>query len=308
MSDRSILVVGGTGMIGSHIARRLADRGDRVSIMSRSPASADDPAAIAGIPRLVGDYSEGAEPRALEGFSDIVFAAGQDIRHIGVDVQDEAIWDRMQRVGVPAFAAGAKARGVKRFVQLGSYYHHLRPEFAETMPYVAARRDADARTRGLSDAGFAAMTLNPPSIVGTSGGRGLRGFARLIAWVRGELPTPPLSAPPGGTNYMSVRSLTQATLGALDRGAAGTAYLVGDENLTYQQYFQALATAAGSELVVDETDEDHPFQPDRFIVQGRGRVIAYEPDPAEVALLGYDRRDVARALSEIVHRVDAAAR
>ncbi|MFD4422949.1 NAD-dependent epimerase/dehydratase family protein [Agromyces sp. NPDC058484] len=303
---RRVLVAGGTGFIGSHVAERLAQRGDRVTVLSRGAARAEDLPAIGGMPRLVGDYTAGdLTPRDLEHFDAVVFAAGNDIRHVAADAEDDAFWRRVQRDGVPAFAEVAKRAGVGRFVQIGSYYHQLHPEWAETMPYVAARRDADEGARALTGDGFAAITLNPPSIVGTTPGRGLRRFARMIAWVRGELPEPELFAPTGGTNYMSVRSLSQAVAGALDAGEPGRAYLVGDVNLTYRDYFQLLAEAAGSARVIEERDEPHPFQPDRFIVQGRGNVIAYEPDAAEVALLGYDRADVRPALERIVKAADA---
>lgn len=300
-----VLVVGATGMIGSHVAADLAARGDAVTVMARRDPSDRDPRAVRGMPRLRGDYTDAeASPRALEGFDAIVFAAGNDIRHVPVDQEDDTFWERTQSVGVPRFAALAKAAGVERFVQIGSYYHQLHPEWAERIPYVAARRDADERTRALSDDGFAAMTLNPPSIVGADE-RGVRRFARMIAWTRGELDEPELFAPPGGTNYMSVRALSHAVQGALGSGEGGRAYLVGDRNLTYREYFQLLADAAGSTHVIEERDEEHPFQPDRFIVQGRGAVIAYTTDPAETAMLGYAQDDVERALVEIVTAADA---
>lgn len=300
-----VLVVGATGMIGSHVAADLADRGDRATVMARREPSDRDPRAVEGMPRIIGDYTTaGLEPRVLEGFDAIVFAAGNDIRHVPAEQEDAGFWERTQSVGVPRFAAVAKAAGVGRFVQIGSYYHQLHPEWADRIPYVAARRDADERTRALSGEGFAAITLNPPSIVGADE-RGVRRFARMIAWTRGELDEPDLFAPPGGTNYMSVRSLSQAVQGALDAGEPGRAYLVGDRNLTYREYFQLLADAAGSGRVIEERDQEHPFQPDRFIVQGRGAVIAYETDPAETALLGYAQDDVERALAEIVSAADA---
>ena len=300
-----VLVVGATGMIGSHVAADLAARGDTVTVMARREPSDRDPAAIAGMPRVQADYTDPhASPALLDGFDAVVFAAGNDIRHVPVEQEDVAFWERTQSAGVPRFAALAKAAGVGRFVQIGSYYHQLHPEWAQRIPYVAARRDADERTRALSDEGFAAITLNPPSIVGADE-RGVRRFARMVAWTRGELDEPALFAPPGGTNYLSVRSLSQAVRGALDAGEGGRAYLVGDANLTYRAYFQLLADAADSPHTIEERDQEHPFQPDRFIVQGRGAVIAYEPDPAETALLGYDRDDVPRALAEIVSAVDA---
>jgi dihydroflavonol-4-reductase len=300
MSER-ILVVGGTGMIGSHIAGRLAARGDEVSVMSRGASSDRDPQAIAGMPRVVGDYTAADfSTAALEGFDALVFAAGNDIRHVAEGDDDDTFWRSVQSEGVPAFAARAKQAGVGRFVQIGSYYHQLHPEWAETNPYVAARKAADEGTLALAGEGFSPITLNPPSIVGVVPEKAPRHYRKMLAWVRGELDAPELFAPKGGTNYLSVRSLAEAVEGALARGEAGRAYLIGDANLHYNEYFQLLADAAGGDQMIAERDEWHPFLPDRFIVQGRGQVISYEPDAAEAELLGYQRGDVRRAVEEIV--------
>lgn len=300
MSER-ILVVGGTGMIGSHIVERLAARGDDVTVMSRGAASERDPLAISGIPRIAADYtSPEFETSLLSGFDSVVFSAGNDIRHVAEGDDDDTFWRAVQSVGVPAFAARAKQAGVGRFVQIGSYYHQLHPEWAKANPYVAARLAADEGTRALAGDGFAPITLNPPSIVGVIPERAPRNFRKLLSFVRGELPEPELYAPAGGTNYLSVRSLVEAVEGALARGEAGRAYLVGDANLRYREYFQLLADATGGGQVIEERDEAHPFLPDRFIVQGRGRAIAYEPDAGETELLGYGRGDVPRAIEEIV--------
>ncbi|NHF62124.1 NAD-dependent epimerase/dehydratase family protein [Microcella pacifica] len=299
------LVVGGTGMIGAHIAELLAAQGHGVTIMARREGSSEDPAQIVGMPRLVADYTDVTDPSALEPFEQVVFAAGQDIRHIPADEEGDEIWERVQTRGVPAFADAARRAGVRRFVQIGSYYHQLYPEWAKNLPYVAARKAADERTRALTDDTFAAITLNPPSIVGAIQGSSLRRFARMFSWLRGERPEN-VFAPPGGTNYMSVRSLAEATLGALERGEPGTAYLIGDQNLRYQEFFQVLADVAGSTLRVPERDEECPYQPDRFIVQGRGRVIAYQPSPADVATLSYRRDDVRDAVEKIQREISKA--
>lgn len=299
MNTRRILVLGGTGMIGSTIAATLAARGDDVTIGSRRGPDERDPQQIGELPRLLGDYAEGGfAEEELSGFDAVVMSAGQDIRHVKADEEDDAYWAKVQGEGVPALAARAKAAGVARFVQIGSYYHQLMPELAEQIPYVRARRDADDGARALADETFAPITLNPPSIVGVATPRARRGFAKMAQWLRGEAGAEPW-APEGGTNYMSVESLTQAVIGALDRGEGGKAYLIGDESLAYRDYFQRIIDLTGGTNSLEVRDEEHPLQPDRFIVQGRGATIAYEPDPAEVELLGYDRQDVTRALTAI---------
>jgi len=300
VTGTKVLVVGGTGLIGSEIARLLAARGDDVTVAARRPPGDDDPVSIAGLPRLLGDYADGGLTEAdLRGFDAVVMAAGQDIRHVQEAAEDDAFWDRVQRRGVPALAGRARAAGVRRFVQIGSYYHQYDPALARRVPYVAARRDADDGARALTDGAFAAITLNPPSIVGAVTPQARRRFARMAESLRGEGLRPAAWAPPGGTGYMSVRSLAQAVAGALDRGRPAHAYLIGDECLTYREYFQRMVDVTGGDVRLEVRDENHPLQPDRFIVQGRGATIAYEPEPAEVALLGYDRRDVGRALQEI---------
>lgn len=301
-----VLVVGGTGMIGCHTVAELQQRGHEVSLAARHEPEPGSP--VAGLPVVLGDYArDELQAPQLEGFEGVVFAAGNDIRHVRPEDADDEFWRSVQREGVPRFVAHAKQAGVRRVVQIGSYYHMVDPALAETNPYVRARRDADEGARALADADFDVCTLNPPSIVGMVPGRNTRQFAKQVAWGRGELAGKvPDFAPKGGTNYMSVTSLAEAVAGALENAAPGAAYLVGDQNLSFTDYFQMVFDATGSGRTLEERDEEHPFMPDAFIVQGRGNTISYEPDPAEVALLGYRRDDVRRELQGMVDTVLAA--
>ncbi|BCN45162.1 NAD-dependent epimerase/dehydratase family protein [Rhodococcus hoagii] len=300
-----ILIVGGTGMIGAHTALHLRDQGNDVTVAARNPLADDSP--VRDFPVLLGDYTEQTfTVDDLAPFEAVVFAAGQDIRHMGRDVDEAEFWEKTQTGGVPRFAALAKEAGVSRFVQVGSYYHHLRPEYAETMPYVAARKAADEGARALADENFNVSTLNPPSILGAISGVSAKRYRKLFSWAAGNEPQIPDFAPAGGTNYMSAQSLAEAIWGALQNAESGRAYLIGDQNLTFAEYFQLLVDAAGGDRSIDERDEEHPLLPDSFIVQGRGNVIAYDTDPAETALLGYTQGDCARAIAEMYEIVKAA--
>ena len=135
----------------------------------------------------------------------------------------------------------------------------------------------------------------------------------MVARARADLaregmrPWQPPFGPAGGTNFMSCQSLSEAIAGAFARGESGKAYLVGDENLSFADYFGLFFAAAGNPAPVPSLDQDHPMLPDIAIPQGRGNFIAYEPDAAEVALLGYRRHDVARAVAEVVRQFGEAA-
>lgn len=302
-----LLIVGGTGMIGAHAALHLRDRGHEVVLAARrQPEPGSVPASF---PVVLGDYTAASFTVAdLAPFEAVVFAAGNDIRHIPAGADATQFWERTQIRGVPDFAALARRAGVGRFVQLGSYYHQALPGLAATNAYVRARQLADEGVRQLANGSFNACTLNPPSIVGVMPGVPARRYETLVAWARGQRPDIPDFAPAGGTNYMSVRSLAQAIDGALHRARPGAAYLVGDCNLRFRDFFQMVFDAAGSDRTLVERDQEHPVLPDAFILPGRGSVLAYEPDPDETALLGYGRDDVRRAVDEVVEGVDRAAR
>jgi nucleoside-diphosphate-sugar epimerase len=296
-----VLIVGGTGMIGGQTAVFLAQGGHEVVLGSRKPARPGTP--MERFPALIGDYSKGEfSPDELKGFDAVVFAAGNDIRHVPGDVDEDEFWRVMQIEGVPNFVERAKRAGVGRVVQLGSYYHQVMPHLAETNAYVRARKLADEGARALAGASFNVSTLNPPSIVGALPGLPAKRYDTLAAWARGERPDIPDYAPAGGTNYMSVRSLAEAVAGALRHAESGKAYLVGDQNLRFHEFFQMIFDAAGASRQVAELDREHPLLPDAFIVPGRGTVLAYEPDSDETALLGYTRGDVERAVREVVAR------
>ena len=84
-----------------------------------------------------------------------------------------------------------------------------------------------------------------------------------------------------------------------ERGENGRGYLIGDENLSFQDYFGAFFRAAGRP-VPPVRDEEHPLLPDAAILFGRGNSLFYEPDAAETAQLGYRRGDINRTVETIV--------
>ncbi len=292
-----VLIVGGTGMIGNDIARLLREQGQDVTISARRPPAAGS--AAASFPVLIDDYTESRIPTAeLSTFDAAVFAAGNDIRHIGGHDDPETFWRKTQIEGVPNFIARLRDAGVPRVVHLGSYYHQAMPHLAETDTYVRARALADIGSTALARPGFNVSTLNPPSIIGIAPGVPIPRYQKLFAYARGELDIP-VFAPLGGTNYMSVESLSQAIWGALQRAEGGKSYLIGGENLSFRDYFQLFFDAVGNPHQVEARDEDHPLLPPAFMIPGRGSVLAYEPDPAETALLGYERSDVRRAIEAL---------
>lgn len=292
-----ILVVGGAGMIGGRTALHLQSRGHDVTVAGRNPPAAGTP--LGDLPFLRVDYVAMEFDRAALGtFDALVFAAGNDVRHQPQDVGD-AHWHAANSVGVPRFFEAVKAAGVRRAVNVGSFYPQAAPDLVATNAYVRSRKESDDGVAALADDGFVAMSINAPFVVGAVPGLVIPMFAAYTQYAEGKFAPMPEFVPPGGTNFISTQSLAEAIEGGLERGAAGASYLVGDENLSFQDYFGAFFEAVGRARP-PVIDAEHPMLPDGALFFGRGNSLFYETDPDVAALLGYRRNDVVPAIEEIV--------
>lgn len=294
-----ILVVGGTGALGGHAALYLAAKGHDVTIGGRHPANPATP--LAALPFVQGDYVAGEyTPERLKGFDWVVFAATNDPRHVPKGADFAEALRKSNHEAVPAFFRACRDAGVKRAVLLGSFYPQAAPELIDGNVYIQSRQASDVGARAEGRPGFDVIAINAPFMVGTVPGLPSPIFEPYTQWGKGEIPIEPY-APPGGTNFMSYQSLSEAIEGALERGEPGKAYLVGDENLSFVNYFQLFFDAAGrSSVKVESRDAELPLLPDVAIPQGRSNNIFYEPDADETRVLGYRRNDVAAAVREIV--------
>lgn len=294
-----ILVVGGTGMVGGDAAIRLESLGHDVAIGARKPPA--ETTAMAKMPFRRVDYINDAPDLAmLRHFDAVLFAAGNDTRHIPRDGDPDAHWARVNSQAVPAFAAAAKQAGVETFILIGSFYPQAAPQLLGTNAYVDSRLAADEGVRALADHRFRAVVLNAPFIIGHVGGLDQPGARTYASWALGRLPQIPRWTIPGGVNVISTTTLTDAIVGALEQGRNGKAYLIGDRNMSFQDYFGSYLRAAGDTAPLEVRDEPHPLLGDAAVLAGRGNTIYYEPDPAEVAELGYRRNDVDRTIDQIV--------
>ncbi len=279
-----MLVVGGTGLIGGDAALLLRSQGHEVASPRANPRRSGT--GMAALEFLPCDYLADGLPRAmLARFDALVFAAGNDIRHAPRGFDDATHWDRVNSEGVPRFFAQVREAGVRHAINVGSFYPQAAPQLIENIPYVRSRKRADDGARALATADFRVMSVNAPWIVGALPGLEVGFFDALMRYAAGTLVPGPPFVPAGGVNFMSARSLSEAIAGALDRGRSGAAYLVGDENLSFRDFFGHFFRAAGRD-VPPVRDEEHPMLPDATLYFGRGNTLYYEPDAAEAALLG----------------------
>jgi nucleoside-diphosphate-sugar epimerase len=294
-----ILVVGGTGFIGGGAALRLAELGHDVTIAARRPASSTTQ--LAKLPFIEADYIAGdLTPARLSPFEAIVFTAGNDAKQRPPGEDEATHLERANNIAVPRFFEAARAAGVPRAVYIGSFYPQVVPHMVERSVYVRSRFVTDELARSLAGPDFAICSVNPPYIVGHVDGLDVPWLHSHMEYALGRMSDLPFFAPPGGVNFMSLSSLSDAIVGALQHGEAGKAYLVGDENLSFQDYFGAFRRAAGMSGSLPVRDEEHPLLPDWSLYAGRGGTAYFEPDPHEVALLDYRRGDVMAGIQSIL--------
>ena len=299
---QEILLVGGTGLIGGTAALHLQALGHEVTLLARA---APKVASLATLPFLPGNYAEEDwTDGRLEGFDTLVFAAGGDIRHVPTDgsMSQDEFFMRYNAEAIPRFFEAARAAGIRRAIQVGTFYPHVAPEKAATSAYVRSRKLADERTRAIISAGFEVCSLNPPVVLGHLPGLEIAYQRYMCQYARGRLEGVPMFASPGGVNHISARSLAQAVAGAVAKGEPGRAYLVGDENLSFKEYLELWCRLAGNPQTLEVRDEEHPLFPDMILYAGRGATVSYEPEGVDE--LGYSRHQVADTIRQILEAYD----
>lgn len=290
----NILIVGGTGLTGATAARHLASKGHSITLMARHKP--DNPA-LRPFAFMQGDYIKNDLPmERLQGFDAMVFAAGADLR-MQPPGSDDRFFEQANTIAIPRFFAKAKAAGIPCAIYIGSYYPQVVPEKIHTNLYVKSRHLADEGVRALSDDVFRACSLNAPFILGHFPGVDAPHLKALVQYCAGRLPGLPLLAPAGGVNHISAQSMAEAIEGAILRGEAGKAYLVGDENLSWKRYLEMFCECAGNPQELAVTTDEHPMLPDIILYAGRNATVHYTPDNAP---LNYSTGKIRETIAEVV--------
>ena len=284
------LVVGGTGFAGGHAALYLRDQGYDVTVMSRSRPKGTS--ALNDLPFVQGDYvNDDFSDGRLEGYERLVFCAGVDVKYFPWDgsITPEEFYHSLNSVAIPRFFESVRAAGIPRTVYLGSFYPQVAPERIAEDPYVRSRHEADEAIRAMSSPAFNVCSCNAPYILGYTPGFAVDHLTTMATYASGRLEGAPIFAPPGGTNHMTCQSVSEALLGALERGESGKGYLIGDANLTWKEYFELWFAAAGNPQDLEVREDEHPIIPQMIMYAGVNALTSYEPPADETALLAYQR-------------------
>ncbi|WP_055562897.1 NAD-dependent epimerase/dehydratase family protein [Hymenobacter sp. AT01-02] len=251
----TVLVTGADGFLGRHLVQQLLARGYQVRALVRSAQPVNTlalpPLTSLPVDVVVGDV---CQPATMAGHADgcaaIIHAAA--LAQVN-PARNPAVWT-VNLQGTETMLNLARAAGISRFVYVGTAnvfgFGTRQHPGDETRPYAGYQYGLDymdsklAATnsvlRAVANEELPAVLVHPTFMLGPGDAKPTSN-ALLLELYRGKLP----GYPPGGKNYVHVRDVAVATINALTQGQAGESYILGNQNLSYQEAFALMAQVLG---------------------------------------------------------------
>lgn len=228
---RHIVIVGGSGFIGRHLAARLANAGHRVTVTSRNAAAHRELRLLPGLRLLAVDpHADGALAAAFAGADAVVNLVGiLNERGFGGKGFKRAHVELTARL-----LAACQAAGVPDLVQMSA----LRAGEGDSH-YLRTRGEAEALVRA---SGLRWRIVRPSVVFGPGDGLFNR-FAGLLRW----LPALPIARPGARFAPVHVGDVVEAMVRCLERPdtAGGTFELYGARVMTLREIVRYTARHLG---------------------------------------------------------------
>jgi dihydroflavonol-4-reductase len=257
-------LTGATGFVGGHVARALVEAGYRVRALVResngsnrsdvelersSSLHARSIVALDGIETVSGDLLRAGDlARAMDGCRYLVHCAAL----YSFAPRDRAQMRLVNVAGTASLLGAAHVAGVERAVVTSSSAtvgpaRDGRPahegDHADDGHPSAYHRSKILQERAALAARVPTVLLLPTTPVGPGDRRPTPTGRLVLDFARGRVFARPPGA--GGLNIVAVEDVAQAHVFALQRGGARERYLIGGENFTFAQLWQALSEATG---------------------------------------------------------------
>jgi dihydroflavonol-4-reductase len=247
------LVTGATGFLGSHVARLLLERGERVRVLVRTSSAGRLTEALPadGIELSVGDLRDlPSLERAMQDV-DVVYHVAADYR----------LWARN-----PTDIYDSNVQGTRNVIEAARRGRVARLVYTSTVGTVAvphgdALPDENTRTslnemighykrskwlaehevlQAAAD-GLPVVVVNPTTPVGPGDAKPTPTGRIIVDFLNGRMP----AYVDAGLNFLPVEDAAAGHLLAAERGRIGERYIFGGENLTLKQVLALLAGVSG---------------------------------------------------------------
>lgn len=251
-SSMSVCVTGGTGFLGSHVVRALADADEHVRVAFRDPRRLERLGASAHEPIQADLFDRAAMRRAVKGCDVLFHVAG----FVGSRPTQTA-W-RINALGPRRAVEAAAAEGVRRVV-ITSSVAGLGPAPAgeigsEDDPYRGSGLGLvymDSKHEGELEAlaagarsGVEVVIVNPSYVLGVPIDRSQPGetSTRVIGnYLRGRLP----AVVDGRSDFVDVRDVARGHLRAAQRGRPGERYVLGGHDGSWVTLIERVSELSG---------------------------------------------------------------
>jgi dihydroflavonol-4-reductase len=245
----TILVTGASGFVGSHVARLLVARGEKVRVLAR-PTSRLESLRSLSLETAVGDLRDLESLRkALSGV--------QRVFHVAADYR---LWASDPReiyesnvTGTRNLLAAARAAGVERFVYTSTVATIAvpRPQLPNEATlakvdemighYKRSKYLAEQEAQKAAADGLPVVIVNPTTPVGPGDWKPTPTGRVILNFANGRMP----AYVDTGLNLVAVEDAAEGHLLAAERGRAGERYLLGGRNMTLKEVLDVLARITG---------------------------------------------------------------
>lgn len=247
----AVLVTGATGFIGSHIVKKLKNKGEDVRVLVRETSKTGEIDRL-GITKKIGDITNAASVRsALEDCDTLYHCAG----FVSFRKSDYKKMVEINVEGSKNVLSSALDAGVKRVVftssvaALGPALKGVLitedtpadPRFAgSNIGYMNVKRSAEATALDFCGKGLDVVITNPSVVVG-AGDVHLSSAGSVLWYCKRRFP----GYMDGTLNLVDVEDVAEGHLLAAEKGRAGERYILSNTNLTVIEYFSLLEKVTG---------------------------------------------------------------
>jgi dihydroflavonol-4-reductase len=244
------LVTGGTGFVGSHVARQLASAGQAVRVLVRPTSKVK---VLDGVPVefVEGDLRDAASlTRAMQGV--------QHVYHVAADYR---LWTKN-----PGEIYDSNVDGTRRLIEAAHRAGAARIVYTSTVATIAVSRQgalpnedtwakldemighykrskflAEQAALDAARSGIPVVIVNPTAPVGPGDWKPTPTGRIVLDFLMGKMP----AYVDTGLNVAPVEDVAAGHLLAAEKGRIGERYILGGRNMTLKQILDALAAIAG---------------------------------------------------------------
>jgi len=241
LEDKLVVLIGGSGFLGTHVAQELLQRGARLRIADRHPERAIGLRPLANLGQIQLARCNVKDRRSIEAAMQGADAAVYLVGTFGADQQ------ALQADGAGFAASAAAAQGAGAFV----YVSAIGADAESDSGYAATKGEGEQRVR----AAFPQATVLRPSLLFGEDD----GFVNLFAGLIARAPVLPVFGSEAKLQPLFVDDAAEAVANALAdpaRHGGKTFEIAGPETLTVNELHQRIAAAQGRErafLAVPDT-------------------------------------------------------